>query len=278
MVVPLWLVMAAVAALALTRGQARPWHRNGAAMVLCMIGCAVLAFIPPAYYSGISTTRHMVGMNIATSLAFVVTAALAVSLIHQAVTRDRSRPPGNGTWTQKVPAVSPCTDDNVGSLDHRYHLTALRQAQLAGGLDGDGGDQPDAVGVQDHVGGGLARRDPGDRRPDLVTRAELHRGSPFMIMTTGLTGYLPRAPSPKPAPSWQAREHGTSAGPTGRERGLPGRARPRHSAGHREDADRCLRVPRRRVPLAFRRRRGYRVVLLEPDSGLAASAGPPATR
>ena len=106
--VPLWLVMAGVAALALTRGRARPWHRNGAAMVLCMIGCAVLAFIPPAYYAGISTTRHMVGMNIATSLAFVVTAALAVSLIHQAATRDR-RPAAlpSGTGTPRVPAVSP---------------------------------------------------------------------------------------------------------------------------------------------------------------------------
>ena len=106
--VPLWLVMAAVAALALTRGQARPWHRNGASMVLCMIGCAVVAFIPPAYYSGISTTRHMVGMNLATSLAFVVTAALAVSLIHQAVTRDRrpAAPPAD-TGALREPAVSP---------------------------------------------------------------------------------------------------------------------------------------------------------------------------
>ena len=106
--VPLWLAMAGVAALALSWGRPRPWHRNGAAMVLCMIGCAVLAFIPPAYYAGISTTRHMVGMNIATSLAFVVTVALAVSLVHQAVTRDRrpaARQTGTGTW--KVPAVSP---------------------------------------------------------------------------------------------------------------------------------------------------------------------------
>ena len=106
--VPLWLVMAGVAALALTWGRTRPWHRNGAATVLCMIGCAVLAFIPPAYYAGISTTRHMVGMNIATSLAFVVTVALAVSLIHQAVTRDR-RPAAlqTGTGIRQVPAVSP---------------------------------------------------------------------------------------------------------------------------------------------------------------------------
>ena len=58
-------------------------------MVLCMVGCALAAFIPPAYYSGISTTRHMVGMNLATSLAFVVAVALAGSLIRQALTRPR---------------------------------------------------------------------------------------------------------------------------------------------------------------------------------------------
>ena len=110
--VPVWLVMAAVAAFALTWGRARPWHRNGAAMVLCMIGCAVLAFVPPAYYAGISTTRHMVGMNIATWLAFVVAAALAVSLIQLAVTRlavTRSRRRGalGSRPGAEMPEVSP---------------------------------------------------------------------------------------------------------------------------------------------------------------------------
>ena len=108
--VPLWLVIAGVAAVALTWGRARPWHRDGAAMVLCMIGCAMLAFIPPAYYAGISTTRHMVGMNIATSLAFVVAAALAVSLVQQAVTRDRQPATAGtaaGAEAGKVAAVSP---------------------------------------------------------------------------------------------------------------------------------------------------------------------------
>ncbi len=97
--VPLWLLMGALAAVALTWGRSRPWHRDGAALVLCMIGCAVVAFIPPAYYAGISTTRHMVGMNLATSLAFVVAATLAVSLTQQALTRSRPaapRAPGAG--------------------------------------------------------------------------------------------------------------------------------------------------------------------------------------
>jgi hypothetical protein len=89
-----WLVLAAVAVIALRSGSraghlARPWHRDSAVLVLCMVGCAMLAFIPPAYYAGVATTRHMVGMNLATSLGLVVAAALAVSLIQQALTRPR---------------------------------------------------------------------------------------------------------------------------------------------------------------------------------------------
>ncbi|MGH3124737.1 MAG: hypothetical protein ACRDND_27455, partial [Streptosporangiaceae bacterium] len=112
--VPVWLVTAAVAIIALrsrsrTGEQARPWHRDGAVLVLCMVGCAMLAFIPPAYYAGISTTRHMVGMNLATSLALVVAAALTVSLIQQALTRPpRLAPvaagPGIGTRNPVSPA------------------------------------------------------------------------------------------------------------------------------------------------------------------------------
>ncbi|MCW2909455.1 MAG: hypothetical protein JWL68_4244 [Actinomycetia bacterium] len=105
--VPLWLVMAAVAIAALAWGRARAWHRDGAVVVLCMIGCAMAAFIPPAYYAGISTTRHMVGMNLATSLAFVLTAGLAGSMIEQALTRARSGPAETGAVSGKAAAVSP---------------------------------------------------------------------------------------------------------------------------------------------------------------------------
>jgi hypothetical protein len=69
--IPLWAVMAAAALIALVRRRV-PWHRDGAILVLCMTGCAISAFIPPAYFAGISTTRHMVGMNLATALALVV--------------------------------------------------------------------------------------------------------------------------------------------------------------------------------------------------------------
>jgi hypothetical protein len=89
---PLWTAMAAVAAMALSRRRGEPWHRDGAAAVLCMTGCAILAFIPPAYFDGISTTRHMVGMNLATALAFPVSIALAVSMIRRRVARPRPHP------------------------------------------------------------------------------------------------------------------------------------------------------------------------------------------
>jgi hypothetical protein len=87
--VPLWAAMAAVAILALSLRRRRPWHREGAVLALCLTGCAVTAFIPPAYFDGISTTRHMVGMNLATALAFPISLALAASLIAQALNRAR---------------------------------------------------------------------------------------------------------------------------------------------------------------------------------------------
>ena len=84
--VPLWVAMTLVAVLALWWHR-RPWHRDGAVLVLCMTGCAVVAFIPPAYFDGISTARHMVGMNLAAALAFAFSGALAASMIRQAWAR-----------------------------------------------------------------------------------------------------------------------------------------------------------------------------------------------
>jgi hypothetical protein len=81
---PLWILMTALAGAALTAGRRRPWHRDGAVLILCLTGCAVVAFVPPAYFAGISTTRHMVGMNLATMLAFIGSVPLAVSLLQQA--------------------------------------------------------------------------------------------------------------------------------------------------------------------------------------------------
>lgn len=105
--VPLWVAMAAVALLALW-WRRRPWHRDGAVLVFCMTGCAVVAFIPPAFFDGISTARHMVGMNLATALAFAVSIALAASMIRQARARAREAPespgqrPGRGEALTRV--------------------------------------------------------------------------------------------------------------------------------------------------------------------------------
>jgi hypothetical protein len=57
-----------------------------------MTACAMIAFVPPAYFAGISTTRHMVGTNLATALALTMSVALAVSLIYGAATGSRRRP------------------------------------------------------------------------------------------------------------------------------------------------------------------------------------------
>jgi hypothetical protein len=89
---PLWGCMAALAVLVLRRPSRRPWRRDGAVLVLCMTACAMVAFMPPAYFAGISTTRHMVGTNLATLLALTVAIALAGSMVGQLLARPRTRP------------------------------------------------------------------------------------------------------------------------------------------------------------------------------------------
>ena len=101
----LWLAMAAVALLALLRRRV-PWHRDAAVVALCMTGCAVVGFIPPAYFDGISTARHMVVMNFALALAFAMSVLLAVSMISHRVARGvRGSRPG--------PAAQPDDPDSA---------------------------------------------------------------------------------------------------------------------------------------------------------------------
>ena len=88
---PLWTAMAAVATVALARRRDKAWHRDGAAAVLCLTGCAIVAFIPPAFFDGISTTRHMVGMNLGTALALAISIALTISMIRHGVARPQQR-------------------------------------------------------------------------------------------------------------------------------------------------------------------------------------------
>ena len=92
LLLPLWAAMVAIGAITLRLRRGGSWHRDAAVLVLCMTGSAMAAFIPPAYFAGISTTRHMVGSNLATLLALILSLALAVSMGCRAVTRALARP------------------------------------------------------------------------------------------------------------------------------------------------------------------------------------------
>lgn len=82
--VPVWTLMIAVAITTLLLRRGNTWHRDGAVLVLCMTGCAIAAFIPAAYFAGLTISRHMVGTNLATALAFPITVALLVPMFcHQ---------------------------------------------------------------------------------------------------------------------------------------------------------------------------------------------------
>jgi len=139
--VPVWTAMAAIAIAALSRRRDRTWHRDGAVLVLCMTGCAIAAFIPPAYFDGISTTRHMIGMNLATVLAFAISIALAASMILQAL--DRALQPrsltsaGQGLGSRLSPRVAACRSPLRGVLITAASLAAVLAAvavSLRGGI------------------------------------------------------------------------------------------------------------------------------------------------
>jgi hypothetical protein len=85
---------------------------------------------------------------------------------------------GPYTWHDRgrLPPASSAAGghDHVRRLDHGADFAAFLQAELADCLDGDRGHQADAVGVELHVGYGLAGVDAGDAGRDLVTCTELH--------------------------------------------------------------------------------------------------------
>ena len=108
--VPVWAVMVLLAAVTLFLRRDRTWHRDGAVLVLCMTGCAVAAFIPPAYFAGISITRHMVGMNLATALALPVSIALASSMLYQRLPRRLRRRGSAPALQPSSPQPQPAPD------------------------------------------------------------------------------------------------------------------------------------------------------------------------
>jgi len=82
----LWLGTASVAVVALRRKR-MPWHRDCAVAVLCMTGCAAVGFVPPAFFDGIESARHMAVINLCLGLAFAMAVALAASMIYHSVRR-----------------------------------------------------------------------------------------------------------------------------------------------------------------------------------------------
>jgi len=92
--IPLWAAMAAMAiwSLRISRYSAG-WQRDTAHAVLLLVGCAIAAFIPAAFFAGVET-RHMLGTNLATALAFVVSAILLCSLIRRGISATEAALPG----------------------------------------------------------------------------------------------------------------------------------------------------------------------------------------
>jgi hypothetical protein len=65
-------------------------------------------------------------------------------------------------------------EDDVRGLDDGSDGAALRDAELAYGLDRDRCDEPGAVSVKHYVRDGFSARDAGHAGRDLVACADLH--------------------------------------------------------------------------------------------------------
>src|SRR3984885_10226881 len=92
-------------------------------------------------------------------------------------------PPPWCRWSLPLPAARlfGC-DDHIRGLDHGGDLAALGQAKLLDCLDGNRGDESLAGDVEHHVGDRLAPADLGHGSAKLISRAELHCGSPLSFV------------------------------------------------------------------------------------------------
>jgi hypothetical protein len=91
--VPLWAAMLALSVVTLRRPRRVSWHHDAAVVSLCLAGCAVTAFVPAAFFAGVETTRHMMGSNMATALAFTVSATLLGSLLRDGLSASSRAAP-----------------------------------------------------------------------------------------------------------------------------------------------------------------------------------------
>jgi hypothetical protein len=86
--IPLWAVMLALSVVTLRRPKVASWHHDAAVATIALTGCAMAAFVPAAFFDGIETTRHMLGMNMATALAFAVCFTLLASLLRRGLRQE----------------------------------------------------------------------------------------------------------------------------------------------------------------------------------------------
>jgi len=83
----------------LRRPKLATWHHDAAVATIGLTGCAMVAFVPAAFFDGVETTRHMLGMNMATALAFSVCFTLLASLLRRGLRQE-------GTWGHSDAALS----------------------------------------------------------------------------------------------------------------------------------------------------------------------------
>jgi hypothetical protein len=124
---PLWAAMAALAWCSLrTSRQSMPGQRDAARAVLLLVGCSVAAFIPAAFFAGVETTRHMLGMNLATALACVLSSLLVGSTIRRGIADAARQSPELAT-----PAATQVIEASVVEVQIVGHRDAGRAAGVA---------------------------------------------------------------------------------------------------------------------------------------------------
>jgi hypothetical protein len=103
--IPLWAVMLALSVVTLRRPRAASWHHDAAVATIGLAGCAMTAFVPAAFFDGVETTRHMLGMSMATALAFAVCATLLASLLRRGLRQEgpRGQPEAALAWEGLAP-------------------------------------------------------------------------------------------------------------------------------------------------------------------------------
>jgi hypothetical protein len=118
--IPVWAAMIALAVITLRRPRRVRWHHDASVIGLCLTGCAIAAFVPAAFFAGVETTRHMLGSNMATALAFAVSATLLASLLRHGLAQDsraaRSRMAVSGPRALAPPAEPAVLDAEPAAL------------------------------------------------------------------------------------------------------------------------------------------------------------------